>query len=551
MNTLTQKLSLKKQALLTATALGIVLAMFPLNGNSATSEIPPEVLKQLQELSRQVEQLKKQVNANAKHAPVYEQAGDQQPDVNALQQKVLVLERKQELADEDLAKQKKEAPVVIAGDKGFGLKSADGKSEIKFRGLIQADAREFTSGIKGQHPYNGNTVAQVDAADAQTHQAINNFLVRRARPIIEGKFNDVYGFRITTDFGNGTNSTTNLVDAYVDANYDPAYKIRVGKFTPGFSLERLQSSDANKFNELGLQSNFAPSRDQGVQIAGDIFNNTLNYSIGYFNGANDGANGSEDSNTDKEINARLFASPFANVPGFFQGLGFGVGVTNTDARGSFGNTSLTTYKTFGQENFFSYRADTAANNTVYADGQRTRIAPQVSYYNGGFGLTSEYIREKQETARLWTTGVAPAPVINHQRAEELTNDGWDVTASYILTGEDASFKSVKPSKPFDPANGGWGAWELTATTGELGIDNDAFYGTNGVLGATDSFAQATRSAKSAHNVGVGVNWYLNSVLRVSLDYNKTAFDWGGGGTSTAPEDREDEDVFIGRIQASF
>ncbi len=540
MNKLTQK-----HPVLTASALGLLLATLPLSGHSATSEIPPEVLKQLQELSRQVEQLKKQVNANAKHAPVYEQAGDQQPDVNALQQKVLVLERKQELADEEAAKQKKEAPVVIAGDKGFGLKSADGKSEIKFRGLIQADAREFTSGIKGQHVYNGNTVAQVDAADAQTHQAINNFLVRRARPIIEGKFNDVYGFRITTDFGNGTNSTTNLVDAYVDANYEPAYKIRVGKFTPGFSLERLQSSDANKFNELGLQSNFAPSRDQGVQIAGDIFNNTLNYSIGYFNGANDGANGSEDSNTDKEINARLFASPFANVPGFFQGLGFGVGITNTDARGSFANTSLATYKTFGQENFYSYRTDTSAVNTVYANGQRTRIAPQVSYYNGGFGLTSEYIKENQETTRVYGAAV------NQQRSEELTNDGWDLTASYILTGEDASFKSVKPSKPFDPANGGWGAWELVATTGELGIDNDAFYATNGVLGGADSFAQATRSAKSAHNVGVGVNWYLNNVLRVSLDYNKTAFDWGGGGTSTAPEDREDEDVFIGRIQASF
>lgn len=540
---------IQKHPVLTASALGLLLTALPLSSYSATSEIPPEVLKQLQELSRQVEQLKKQVNAQQANAqqrgPVYAQPDEQQAEVSDLKQKVLVLERKQELADEETAKLKKETPVVIAGDKGFGLKSPDGKFEIKLRGLIQADARSFTSGIKGQHAYLGDTPAQVDAADAATHSAIENFLVRRARPIIEGKFNDTYGFRLTTDFGNGTTSSTNLVDAYVDANYDPAYKIRVGKFTPGFSLERLQSSDANKFNELGLQSNFAPSRDQGAQIAGDIFNNTLNYSLGYFNGANDGANGSEDSNTDKEINARLFASPFANTPGFFQGLGFGVGVTNTDARGSAGNTSLTTYKTFGQENFYSYRTDTSATNTVFANGQRTRIAPQLSYYNGGFGLTSEYIKEKQETTRVYGAAV------NQQRSEELTNDGWNLTTSYILTGEDASFKSVKPSKPFDPANGGWGAWEILATTGELGIDNDAFYDTKGVLGGTNSFAQATRSAKSAHNVGVGVNWYPNNVLRVSLDYNKTAFDWGGGGTSLAPKDREDEDVFIGRIQAAF
>lgn len=534
--------STHKHPVLKASALGLLLTALPLNGQSATSEIPPEVLKQLQELSRQVEQLKKQVNSQQQNAaPVYESDSE----VAELKQKVLVLERKQELASEDAAEQKKKTPVVVAGDTGFGLKSPDGKFEIKLRGLVQSDARSFTNGIKGQHAYQGDTPAQQDSADAATRSAIDNFLVRRARPIIEGKFNDTYGFRITTDFGNGTNSSTNLVDAYVDANLDPAYKIRVGKFTPGFSLERLQSSDANKFNELGLQSNFAPSRDQGVQISGDIFNSTLNYSLGYFNGANDGANGSEDSNTDKEINARLFASPFANTPGFLQGLGFGVGVTNTDARGSFGNTLLTNYKTFGQENFYSYRTDTSATNTVFANGQRTRISPQVSYYNGGFGLTSEFIKEKQETTRVYGAAV------NQQRSDELTNDGWDVTASYILTGEDASFKSVKPAKPFDPAKGSWGAWEVKATTGELGIDNDAFYGANGVLGATDSFAQATRSAKSAHNYGVGVNWYLNNVLRVSLDYNKTAFDWGGGGTAITPKDREDEDVFIGRIQASL
>lgn len=534
---------LQKHPVLTASALGLLLTALPFSAHSATSEIPPEVLKQLQELSRQVEQLKKQVNA--KHAPVYEQTDDQQADVGALRQKVLVLERKQELADEELAKQKKEAPVVIAGDKGFGLKSSDGKYEIKLRGLLQEDFRSFNEGIKGQHAYLGNTQAQQQAADTATHNAIDNFIERRARPIIEGKFNDIYGFRLTTDFGNGTNSSTNLVDAYVDANFDPAYKIRAGKFTPGFSLERLQSSDATKFNELGLQSNFAPSRDQGIQISGDLFKNTLNYSLGYFNGANDGANGSEDSNTDKEIVGRLFASPFANRPGFLQGLGFGIGVSSTDAAGITGTTSLSTYKTYGQENFFSYRTDTSAANTVFADGDRTRIAPQVSYYNGGFGLTSEYIQEKQDTSRVY--GAA----LNQKRTEELTNDGWDVTASYILTGEEASFKSVKPSKPFDPSKGGWGAWEVKATAGELGIDNDAFYDTAGVLGGNDSFAQATRSAKGAKNYGVGVNWYLNNVVRVSLDYSNTSFDWGGGGTSTAPDDRADEKVFISRIQASF
>ena len=82
------------------------------------------------------------------------------------------------------------------------------------------------------------------------HDAEDTSLLRRVRPTIEGKFNDIYGFKLTTDFGNGISGSSHLVDAYIDANYDPAYKIRVGKFTPGLSLYRLQSSSDTKLNEL-------------------------------------------------------------------------------------------------------------------------------------------------------------------------------------------------------------------------------------------------------------------------------------------------------------
>ena len=525
----------KKIALLT------LLVLLATNTSHAEqASIPPEVMQQLQALSQRVAQLEAQLAKQQQLTP----APAATPvtvaeDVTDLKQRVKLVERKQQLVDEE-AKQ-----TVVASDKGFGLRSADGKFEMKLRGLIQSDARVFDEGIKGQHAYLGDTPAQQNSADDATHNAINNFIVRRARPTMEGTFNDIYGFRITADYGNGTNSSTNLVDAYIDANFDPAFKIRTGKFTPPIGIERLQSSSDNKFNELGLQSNFIPSRDQGAQISGDIFGKTLNYSVGIFNGAMDGASGSEDSNTDKEIDVRLFATPFVGTAGFLQGLGFGVGTSKTDSRGASGNTGLTTYKTSGQENFYSYRTDTSASNTVFANGDRTRLVPQMSYYNGGLGVTSEYVMEQQDITRVY--GAAA----NQLRTEQLDNKGWDLTASYLLTGEKASYKGVKPSHEFDPANGGWGAWELVARVGELNIDKGAFYDSNGVLGGNDSFAQATKSAKDAKNYGIGVNWYLNNVLRLSLDYDQTSFDWGGGGTAQNPINREDERVMIGRIQASF
>lgn len=466
---------------------------------------------------------------------------DLQKQVDALDQQLRVLQRKLELSDEGAAKAKTETPVLIAGDKGFGIKSADSKFEIKLRGLIQSDARIFQDGIKGQPSNSAGNFATTDATD--------NFLVRRARPIIEGKFNDVYGFRITSDYGNGA---TSLVDAFVDANYDTAAKIRVGKFTPPVGFERLQSSADTKFNELSLVSNFLPSRDVGVQVSGDLFEGVLSYGVGLFDGANDGASGDNDINTDKEVAARVIIQPLANHPGLLQGLSFGVGHTFTDAEGALtpgaaplavSASGLAGYRTSGQEQFFSYNANATPTtaNTVYADGDRDRLVPQFSYYYGPLGIVGEYIEQGQELTLA-------------TRQEEVDHRAWNVTASYVLTGEEASSKSIKPANVFDPGKGTWGAWELKARASELTIDGDTFRGTNGVLGGPNAFADARRSAKNAENLAFGVNWYLNNFTRVSLDYEVTKFEWGAGGagsTATAPNDRPDEEVFIGRVQLSF
>ena len=463
-----------------------------------------------------------------------------QEQVNTLDQQLKVLQRKVELSDEATAKARTDNSVVTASDKGFGFKSADGQFEIKLRGLIQADARVFDEGIKGQPV----------ATSFTTTDATDNFLLRRVRPIIDGKVNETYSFRISSDFGNGSSS---LVDAYVDGNYDSSAKVRVGKFTPPVGFERLQSSADTKFNAVSLVSNFLPSRDVGLQLSGDVFDGVLNYAAGLFNGANDAASGDNDADTDKEVAARLFLQPLINHPGLLQGLGFGLGYTHTQYEGALTpaaappytvtSSGLVGYRTSGQETFFSYTANGTPTtaNTVIADGDRDRFVPQFSYYYGGLGVTGEYLEQAQEIA-----------INNGLRSEEVDHRAWNVTASYVITGEEASSKSIKPAKIFDPRNGGWGAWELKARAGELAIDGDVFKGSNGVLGSANSFADARRSAKSAENFGVGVNWYLNNFVRVSADYEETRFEWGGGGaTATAPKDRPDEKVFIGRVQVSF
>lgn len=519
----------------TATALGLVLAITGQSAYAANTELPEDVLARLERLTKRVEQLEAELQK--KQEPAYQQASS----YSDLQQKVLVLERKQELAEEEQLKQKQSAPVVLAGDKGFGIQSADGKVGVKIGALIQADARVFQDGIKGQHAYSGDSAAQQLNDDINTRSATDTFVTRRVRPIFDFNFGQ-YSARITPEFGGGS---TSLIDAYIDANYDPRFRVRVGKFTPPAGLERLQSAAVVKFNELALPSNFLPSRDTGVQLYGALFDKRFEYTLGYFNGSNDGGSIDGDSNTDKEIAGRVFAKPFINEPGLLQGLGFGIGFTKGDAKGSTGSTLLAGYRTPGQETFFNYRGDSGASNTVIADGDRIRLVPQLSYYNGAFALTSEYAQVRQDLTRVF--GAA----LGQQRSESVKHDAWHVTGSYLLTGEENTGGKVKPNRAFDWGKSGWGAWEVVARVGELNVDGKTFTDSLGTLAGTDSFAQATRSAKSARNYGVGLNWHPNSVIRVSLDYEQTSFDWGGGGTALNPKDRDDERVLLGRIQASF
>lgn len=503
----------KKTFALTTLSLAIAAASQQAYALTATER---QLLEQVRILSEKVAELER------KSAPATV------ADTRQLDQKVRILERRLELADEEAAKAKANNPVITASEKGFSIKSPDaGKSfELKFRGLAQADARLFEQG------------SQRGQGSAAPRDAKDDFLLRRVRPTLEGTVFKNYDFRITYDFGN--NQST-LIDAYIDSKLaDKAAVLRVGKFTPPLGLEHIQGSSSLKFSENSLPSNFTPSRDIGLQLGGKLFSDTVEYAVGIFNGALDGANGDRDVNTDKEIAARIFLTPFANTPGILQNFSFGVATSLGDADGRNAETALTTYRTAGQETFFSYRSDASATNTVVAQGKHDRLIPQLTWYTGSFGLLGEFANVKQDVQRI--NGATT-------REDTLDQEAWALTASYLLTGEEASFKGVKPNNSLD--KGGIGAWELIARVGELEIDKDAFTLNGALTSSSNTYADPSRSAQKAESWAVGVNWYPNSIVRASLNYENTSFDWGGGGTSLNPLDRDDEKVITGRLQASF
>lgn len=447
----------------------------------------------VEQLQQRLEALERRVGGNV---PVDAVEVTAEAGLHGLDQRLRILERKLELQQEEQEARTKVAPVIAVNEKGVSFKSANGDYEVKIRGLIQGDGRFFL---------NDDAVPQNDT-----------FLLRTARPIIEGSLGKLVGFRFTPEFAGDSAS---IVDAYVDLRFDPAYTLRVGKFTSPVGLERLQSSSALSDIERSLASELAPNRDIGIQLQGDVADGRLGYAIGVFNGTVDGRDAAT-TNPDNnfEYAGRIFFEPFKNSANALSGLGFGIGASVGDKEGS-GNNFLARYRTPGQVQFFNYRS------AVLADGQQSRWSPQGYYYRNAFGLLAEYIVSKQE---LNIGGVR----------EDISNKAWQATASYVLTGEDASYRGVvKPSQPFNPGTGGWGAFEVVGRYGALEIDDAAF----------PLFADPSIAASEATSWTLGLNWYLNSNLKLVVNYLQTSLDGG----AAAGVDREDEKAVFTRLQVAF
>ncbi len=430
--------------------------------------------------------------------------------IEELDQRIRILDRKQEIAAEDAAARQKSAPVITASEKGFGIKSADGQFEYRLRGLAQLDYRHFDGSGPASSIYDG-------------------FLARRIRPTFEGTVHGKYGFRFTPEFAeSGDGSATSgiaqnkarVVDAYLDIRHNPEASIRIGKFKPFVGLERLQSGGDIKFIERSyVSNNILPNRDLGISLYGDVADKKLSYAVGVFNGVKDGGENftAQDENQAKDIAARIFATPLAGTESALAGLG--VGIAGTWSNSS--TNGLASYKTPGQAyNFFSYASASSAN------GKRNRLSPQAYYYRGPLGVIAEY-------------AVVDQAVKNSSGADSLKNDAWQLAASLLLTGEDASCRGVKPYSPFRPgADGGWGAVEILARYQENRLDDKA-----------SAYADTAKGyATAARTWGIGLNWYLNESSRVAINYDLTAFDNVRTGTVLKGDT---EQFLVARYQLAF
>ena len=369
----------------------------------------------------------------------------------------------------------------------FVVESANGDNRLQLGVLVQFDGR-FT-------------------ADRPASPAADTFLARRVRPIFQGRVARNFDYFFVLDLA----AVPYVRDAYFDTRIADAFRVRAGKTKVPLGLERLHFANVLLFVERGFPTALTPDRDIGLHVLGDVVGRRLSYTLAVVNGGTDGANVELDADDAKDLVARVIVSPWIGSPDHLL-AGLGVGIAGTTGHAG---TGLPVIRSANLQPIFEYSG-------ASGDGRRRRVSPQAFFYRGPWGSFAEYVTSEGGVRRAGvTTDVAHA--------------AWQVAASWVLTGERATDRGVRPRVSFDAAARRFGAVQLAARYHAFRVDDAAF---------TRSVA-APGSSRGADALTVGVNWYLSPFVKWVANVERTLYQ------ETAGLRRPADTTFLLRGQLSF
>ncbi len=387
--------------------------------------------------------------------------------------------------------------------RGFRLASDDDAYRLRIGGQLQVDTTTFPGD------------------DAKVY--LDEVRLRRARLQVRATTARHFDFRLLLDFAD---ARVQILDAVFETTFIEELRFRIGKDKSPVSFDRLQSSTALHFLERTPTPGLAPNRDLGIQLAGKIDKGLIDYQLGLWDGTADGATVEQNPEDDFDFAGRVTFQPFINagLPAL-KNLQLGVAGSFGSTTGTQAATQLATYRTSGRATWFRYASGSDLPTTAIADGDRVRLGGHLLWTFGPVHLFGELIQSSQEVTLA-------------DRTETITNLAYGVQASWVLTGEDASWSGLTPTRAFDPSAGALGALELAVRWGETLIDDLAF---------DAGFADENRSARRASTFTAGLNWYLDAAIKLQLNVELTSFENG----AAAGADRDAETLIGARGQFLF
>lgn len=390
------------------------------------------------------------------------------------------------------------------------ISTADGAFTASFRGVFQLDAAHYDQAAAGPLSTDYRRGSFGDASENDHARDLSdgaNF--RRARLGIEGKAFGAFDYNFLYDFGgSGVEDAGKISAAWAQYSFPVAgLKLRVGAFSPPSGLDEAVSTNGSLFVE----------RASPAEVVRGIAAGDGRTSVALL------AGGEAWTAT---------AAITGNV----------VGTSSFDDQSAF----------VGRLTYVPFRRDDALVHV----GVNTSIVlspaasgPDVS---GAPAVTNVRLRDRPEIrvdgARLIDTGNIDADGVTAIGAElgaqwrnlylqteyfDIDIDrkgalsdpefsGWYAQAGWTITGEPrrysaGTFDAPRPAKPFDMKKGTWGAWELGLRYSKLDL--------NYLAGApgTAPVASAIRGGEQ-EIFTLGLNWYVNNVLRFQAAYQDVSVD---------------------------
>lgn len=154
-----------------------------------------------------------------------------------------------------------------------------GVLQLDYKGQFQMTVRDTGSGVNND--------------DTTT-----NFNFRRNRLALMGAYGDMFGMYVQTEFTEDINVNTlgvasadqgtefQMLDAAFRFNLHDAFKVTVGKFKYNFSRENLEACEnpLTLDRSLFIRAPFVSTRDMGVAVWGNLFNEMFQYRLDVMEG---------------------------------------------------------------------------------------------------------------------------------------------------------------------------------------------------------------------------------------------------------------------------
>jgi phosphate-selective porin OprO/OprP len=410
----------------------------------------------------------------------------------------------------------------IAFGEGLEFTSDDGEFKLQFHNLTQAEFRGFDNRDIG--PTNNNLHDQ--------------FFIPRQRWYFVGDLTKNVGFYTVINRGYGS---LDLLDAFITLRFSDALRLRIGRMKTPYLYEYFSIAEGDLIapERSIFAGNMALNRQDGFMFLGELFKSQLSYATGLYNGPRRSF-GNLNSAVDNIGNVtwrpfllteRFEALKYLNIGGSWD-WGY---QNNFPPQPVFFETA--------NDQTTSVPAQTlsptflAMNSNAKEVGERVQWGAHAVWYYKSFFLLAEYGGSREGFGLVNGTSSTPVNIT-----------GYNVTASYFLTGEQVTrrvnmvqprenfnFNFLKPGEKFSP-----GAVEVFARYSTMDLGRNIF---------TAGFADPNLWTNHVWATDIGLNWYLNFYTRIYLDWQHAEY---GNQIAVAPSKFTSfTDIYWLRFQVFF